>query len=103
MGYCTFSYNLTVACHIRYRSPKHEREHHAKLDEPHDMYTVNNKSDIHEPQLREFIELCLCAFDDKRYILDDGVHTLAYGHISINSSQLRLVYIAFVVNRVHIV
>ena len=22
----------------------------------------------------------LSAFDDKRYILDDGIHTLAYGH-----------------------
>ena len=46
----------TVA--LEYRSPKREGEHHAKLDEPHDMYTVNNKSDIHEAQLREFIELC---------------------------------------------
>lgn len=26
---------------------------------------------------------CLCAFDDKRYILPDGVHTLAYGHYSL--------------------
>ena len=42
----------TVA--VEYRSPKREREHHTKLDE----YTVNNKSGKHEPQLREFIELC---------------------------------------------
>jgi len=26
---------------------------------------------------------CLCAFDDKRYILQDGIHTLAYGHYSL--------------------
>ena len=31
----------------------------------------------------EMNKLCLSAFDDKRYILDDGVHTLAYGHYSL--------------------
>ena len=33
---------------MEYRSPKREREHHAKLDESHEFYvqsyTVNNKS-----------------------------------------------------------
>ena len=60
---------------MEYRSPEREREHHAKLDEigftidqqimftrilytVGHMYTVNDKSDKHEPQLREFIELC---------------------------------------------
>ena len=28
----------------------------------------------------EMNKLCLCTFDEKRYILDDGVHTLAGGH-----------------------
>jgi len=28
----------------------------------------------------EMTKLCLSAFDDKRYILDDGITTLAYGH-----------------------
>ena len=28
----------------------------------------------------EKIKMELAAFDDKRYILDDGVHTLPYGH-----------------------
>lgn len=27
----------------------------------------------------------LCAFDDKRFILEDGVHTLAYGHHQITA------------------
>ena len=31
----------------------------------------------------EMSKLCLCAFDDKRYILDDGIRTLAYGHYSL--------------------
>ena len=28
----------------------------------------------------EKLKMELAAFDDKRYILDDGVHTLPYGH-----------------------
>ena len=31
----------------------------------------------------EMTKLCLCAFDDKRYMLQDGIHTLAYGHYSL--------------------
>jgi len=31
----------------------------------------------------EISKLCLCAFDDKRYLLEDGVHTKAYGHYSL--------------------
>ena len=26
----------------------------------------------------------LCAFDNKRYILDDGINTLSYGHKDMN-------------------
>ena len=40
------------------------------------------RDQVDEPRVTK---LCLCAFGDKRYILDDGVHTLAYGHNSINS------------------
>jgi len=31
----------------------------------------------------EMKKLCLCAFDDKRYVLEDGIRTLAYGHYSL--------------------
>jgi len=31
----------------------------------------------------ELTKLCLSAFDDKRYILNDGVCTLAFGHRSL--------------------
>ena len=30
-------------------------------------------------------KISLSCFDDKRYILDDGINTLAYGHCKINS------------------
>jgi len=33
----------------------------------------------------EINKACLIAFDDKRYILDDGVTTLAYGHKDIHT------------------
>ena len=31
----------------------------------------------------EVTKKCLSAFDDKRYILNDGITTLAYGHYNI--------------------
>ena len=40
------------------------------------------RSTNHVLQTVEMTKLCLCAFDNKRYILDDGVHTLIYGHYS---------------------
>ena len=43
------------------------------------------RSTNYEVNTVEVTKLCLCSFDDKRYILDDGVRTLAYGHNSINS------------------
>ena len=33
----------------------------------------------------EMDKLCLSAFDDKRYILEDGISTLAYGHYSLQN------------------
>jgi len=41
------------------------------------------ESKNHVVRTMEIKKSCLSAFDDKRYILDDGVHTLAYGHESI--------------------
>jgi len=43
------------------------------------------RSTNHVVSTVEITKLCLCAFHDKRYILDDGVHTLAYGHFSLNA------------------
>jgi len=41
------------------------------------------RSTNHVVNTLEVSKVCLCAFDDKRYILDDGIHTLAYGHYSL--------------------
>ena len=37
----------------------------------------------HVVQTARINKKCLAAFDDKRYVLSDCVHTLAYGHYSI--------------------
>ena len=37
----------------------------------------------HEVYTEEVNKVALCADDDKRYILEDGVHTLAWGHYKI--------------------
>ena len=42
------------------------------------------RSTNHVVSTVEITKLCLCAFDDKRYILDDGAYTLAYVHFSLN-------------------
>jgi len=41
------------------------------------------QSKNHTVQTVEINKTCLGGFDDKRYILNDGVHTLAYGHYTI--------------------
>ena len=38
------------------------------------------KSTNHVLNTVEMTKVCLSAYDDKRYILDDGIKTLAYGH-----------------------
>ena len=38
------------------------------------------KSKNHEIFTCESNKISLCDFDDKRYILPDGIHTLPYGH-----------------------
>ena len=43
------------------------------------------KSTNHVLNTVEVSKLCLRAFDDKRYILENGINTLAYGHYSINA------------------
>ena len=39
----------------------------------------------HEVYTEEVNKVALSAEDDKRYILDDGIHTLAWGHYKLNS------------------
>ena len=38
------------------------------------------QSDLHSVGTYEINEISLSCFDDKGYVLDDGINTLAYGH-----------------------
>ena len=42
------------------------------------------RSHLHDIYSEEVNKVALSAYDDKRVILEDGIHTLAYGHYSIN-------------------
>ena len=41
------------------------------------------RSHMHEVYTEEVNKIALCPSDDKRHILEDGVHTLALGHYRI--------------------
>jgi hypothetical protein len=41
---------------------------------------LNFKSTAHNIETVHFYKKCLSAYDDKRYVLDDGESTLAFGH-----------------------
>jgi len=47
----------------------------------------NFKSTSHVVNTLKINKLCLSAFDDKRYILKDGIQTLAYGHYSLRKAS----------------
>ena len=37
-------------------------------------------SELHNMGTCDINKISLSCFDDKRYVLDDGINTLAYGH-----------------------
>ena len=53
-----------------------------KTIQRHKMKTI--RSINHDVQLLTINKVSLSPFDDKRYILDDGVITLPFGHRAIN-------------------
>ena len=44
----------------------------------HKMKRIQAKK--HKIETYEIDKICLSCFDDKRQVLDDGIHTLAYFH-----------------------
>ena len=46
------------------------------------------RSHKHEMYTEEVNKVALSADDDKRVIMDDGVHTLAYGHYKLQTPQI---------------
>jgi hypothetical protein len=46
---------------------------------------INFRSRDHVVESVNFDRVCLSAYDDKRYVLDNGIDTLAYGHYKLRS------------------
>jgi hypothetical protein len=46
---------------------------------------MNFRTRRHRIETVQFYKKCLAAYDDKRYVQDDGIRTLAYGHYSLKS------------------
>jgi len=42
------------------------------------------RSHLHDVYTEEVNKVALLAEDDKRVIIEDGIHTKAYGHYSLN-------------------
>ena len=61
-------------------------EFQAQLDEPHEDLRINRRiqSKLHKLYTLEVKKRCLCAYDDKRLLLEDGIKTLAFGHYGTN-------------------
>ena len=52
----------------------------------HKMNCIRSKN--HEIYTYEINKKSLSCFDDKRYILDNGIESLAYGHTEINTNEI---------------
>jgi len=44
---------------------------------------INFRSRSHKIESVAFHRVCLSAYDDKRHVNEDGISSLAYGHISL--------------------
>ena len=51
--------------------------------------TTRTGSKNHRIYTQEINKMSLSWFDDKRYILDNGINTLAYGHKDISKTELK--------------
>ena len=47
------------------------------------------KSKLHEIGTYDVFKISLSCFDDKRYVLDDGINTLAYFHKDIRNLRVQ--------------
>jgi len=56
------------------------------LDDEEQIRTMNViRSHLHDVYTEEVNKVALSAKDDKRVIMENGIHTLAYGHYSVKN------------------
>ena len=58
----------------------HDDYKNCLLDDEEQMRTMNVISHLHDVYTEEVNKVALSAEYDKRVIMEDGIHTLAYGH-----------------------
>ena len=53
----------------------------------HEMRRIGKKGKKHKMGTYEMNKISLSCFDDKRFVLNDGIHTLVYFHKDIDSHK----------------
>jgi hypothetical protein len=89
---------LTYDDNMAKRTAKGIKKRYVAKHLKHDMYlrTLRNKtiehakfrlfrSRAHKIETIECSKIALCAYDDKRFVSNDGVTTLAYGHVKLSN------------------
>jgi hypothetical protein len=90
--YSLFTYDKSMLK----RTAKGVKKRYVSKHLQHDMYlrTLRNRtitratyrmfrSRAHKIETVDYCKVALCAYDDKRYVLEDGISTLAYGHVKL--------------------
>ena len=65
-----------------------KHQHYCDVIEKNNVYSTKMtriQSKNHQLETVELEKTIFTAFDDKRYILDDGIHTLPFGHYSVTN------------------
>ena len=80
-------------------------DYEQQLRTPHEHKVTNRRigAHLHRIYTYEYAKKGLCSFDDKRYILEDGISTLAYGHyrVKVDSTRRQRVFTAEDTEPVH--
>jgi hypothetical protein len=89
---------LTYDENMAKRTAKGVKKRYVSKHLRHEMYlrTLRNRtiehgkyslfrSRAHKLETVECCKVSLCAYDDKRYVLEDGASTLAYGHVKLSN------------------
>lgn len=80
-------------------------DYEQQIRTPHDHMVTNRRigAHLHRIYTYEYDKKGLCSFDDKRYILEDGISSLAYGHyrVKLDSNKRQRVLTAEDTEQVH--
>ena len=73
---------------------------HGSADEKRQSVTYSTiRSSGHQVSTLQMTKTGLCAYDDKRYVLGDNVHTLAHGHWRTQQMSAHAAHVALVAEK----